>query len=132
MGGLFSCDEESPINANNQQLLQPPDPLHGFYISWDWVTHNLNKPHNLTNIACQADECSVCLEVTDEDPYLLPCGHVYHRSCLFKWFKSKAVVCSSNTLGESLNPIYAQFQEGLHLIDHRLLKCPICQFSLVV
>jgi len=37
--------------------------------------------------------CSICHEdivLSSGDKYYLPCGHVYHKACIFKWIDTKS------------------------------------------
>ena len=59
----------------------------------DEITNNLNKCIVQINPLVDADICCICLEgfsMDDLNIVKLPCGHVYHRPCIFRWFLKKS------------------------------------------
>ena len=56
------------------------------------ITNNLNKCIVQINPLVDPDICCICLDefsVTDQNIVKLPCGHIYHRPCIFRWFLKK-------------------------------------------
>lgn len=51
-------------------------------------------PRYTTYIAPDADTaCSICLEMPNEsNRTLLPCGHLFHQTCIRRWQESKKIV----------------------------------------
>jgi hypothetical protein len=54
------------------------------------IYHVVNLEEN--DIELQS-ECPICLEelTTNDEAYLLPCCHFYHKKCLMEWFKKEPV-----------------------------------------
>ena len=51
------------------------------------------------------DNCSICLDEWYAPIEILPCGHVFHRGCLKKWFAMRTMcpVCKDPIRGDDID-----------------------------
>ena len=51
-----------------------------------------------------ADTCSICTDPITKDIETMSCGHTYHQTCIFQWFKQKksCPICRVVLIGEEV------------------------------
>lgn len=37
--------------------------------------------------------CNICLEITNKDPVVTQCGHLYCWPCLYRWLNTQHTTC---------------------------------------
>lgn len=59
--------------------------------------------------------CSICLDdiTVHTQQSILSCGHVYHKNCVRNWLQQHSACpeCRSDTIDDSIRPIYLNFGE---------------------
>jgi len=55
--------------------------------SFTWLTEHINKyPDYIPTEEDENENCAICWDtITSQKPKLLPCKHIFHKSCLRKW-----------------------------------------------
>lgn len=91
-------------NYNNKQIdINKEKIVYPLKIGCDGNACKLNKKCYIK----QGDDCPICYDkiMTKSTAFITPCGHQYHKSCLFQYMKNKW-----NTMGYTA-----------------LISCPICR-----
>lgn len=58
--------------------------------------------------------CNVCLEITNKDPVVTQCGHLYCWPCLYRWLNtnhSTCPVCKASVTKENVIPLFIRGSE---------------------
>lgn len=58
--------------------------------------------------------CNICLEVTNKDPVVTQCGHLYCWPCLYRWLNtqhSTCPVCKAGVCKENVIPLFIRGSE---------------------
>lgn len=75
-----------------------------------FLTRKRNKVYTLTigkcDISYNCIECAICCEEFDDTPNItLPCGHIYHATCILKWFDKQmnCPICRKQFMYQFIN-----------------------------
>jgi E3 ubiquitin-protein ligase RNF5 len=58
--------------------------------------------------------CNVCLEITNKDPVVTQCGHLYCWPCLYRWLNTNHTtcpVCKAGVTKENVIPLFIRGSE---------------------
>jgi E3 ubiquitin-protein ligase RNF5 len=76
-----------------------------------------NQNHNQTQEHLSADDesafiCNICLDITNKDPVVTQCGHLYCWPCLYRWLNTNHTTCPVCKAGVSRENIIPLFIRG--------------------
>ena len=71
----------SSVNSTPEFVIQPKPSI--FFIK-DMNQYRVDNPLEINDV------CSICIEAYEEQDLIvtMPCGHQYHKSCIYPWLKS--------------------------------------------
>ena len=88
-----------------------PTPLKNYNLIQDSILSDLKKNNHHNDKLILNDQCSICLENFNDcdNVSILPCNHVYHKNCIYRWFNNnnQCPLCKTN-LDEIENEKYEE------------------------
>lgn len=69
-------------------------------------------PGGATEGACDGESafiCNICLDITDKEPVVTQCGHLYCWTCLYRWLNTNHTtcpVCKAGITQENIIPLF--------------------------
>jgi len=82
--------------------------LHGRYMRRRRLRGIPVKHYSMPNDSIEPDVCAICLDSFSEGENIneLPCGHLFHRGCIWKWLESSPLcpICKQNVFPDSSPP----------------------------
>ena len=73
---------------------------------------NTSSKENASNEDESAFICNVCLEITNKDPVVTQCGHLYCWPCLYRWLNTNHTTCPVCKAGVTRDNVIPLFIRG--------------------